>query len=485
MIFKSQSVLALGIILLIAITLITPYYGSTDIGDYSDVAKYFAGDYAAKIRSSHSYLLGYLHVPFLAWMKSFFIFKITSLLFLAFLVYSVYVLSGRDKRALWLIVFSPVVWYMAPWINPIQLASIFLLWAYAFIVRYREEHAIRWLVYSGLLVGLGWAVWDTILYFGVILGLVFLYDRKISHGTFFIVAIILGLLPRLLLDQYLFGFPFYTTIKTFISGFVNLSGGIYSQAYGQTPHTLRTLLPFLLAIPVLFWRLYHPRFFSQEKRSMIFLSISLLLLLTNPQIRYLLALTPVMILIANKYTTPQLFKIHLWFSALILVLFVMPYALQIFFTMNHQIYGAEFSGVAQEGLSLTPGHLDRTLEDDLSLLAQEYPDKTFVVGNGPDDYQVLAHYYWGIHVKEFVSIQDYQLVLRNESVLYTKRFEPEPRIAERRQFWIEGGLKKNEHDNTDYKSIEYGLSLNEPLKLESFSVVKKYNLLYLSKKVKA
>ncbi len=77
------------VVIFIALTLLTSYYGSTDIGDYSDTAKYFSGDYSAKIRSSHSYLWGYLHAPFVGLFSSFIAFKITSLIFLILTALSV------------------------------------------------------------------------------------------------------------------------------------------------------------------------------------------------------------------------------------------------------------------------------------------------------------------------------------------------------------------------------------------------------------
>ncbi len=477
--------LIVGIIcVLIILTLTTSYYGFGDIGDYADTAKFFAGDYSAKIRSSHSYLLGFVHAPFVALLGSFIAFKISSIIILLLLIYSVYYISARNKKTLWMMLLSPIVWFMAPWINPIQIASLFLLWAWYFIREYHQTNRMRSLVYSGILIGLGWAFWDTILYFGVILGICFLYDKKIWHGALYSIAIFVGLLPRMVLDQYLFGFAFFTSLKTFLSGFANLSGGIYQRAYGHTPFSLTTVLPFLLALPLTFWSLYTFRNFRNHQRTMIFLSLSLLLLLTNPQIRYALALVPIMlVLLTPLFDKKLLWRIQSIGSILLVLLVIFSYSLQISSTLNNHVYGNDVTNLFTEGIHLSPGHLSSQLEENLNAIAQEFPSQTFVIGNEPDTYQILAHFYWGKNVKEFVSIQDYDLFLRNETILYQKRFQPQPRIPERRQFYIEGGLKKNENDPTDYPAIEYGIGFGEPLKLEGFSVVKKYNLLYLSKKV--
>ncbi len=469
--------------LLIILTLATPYYGSTDIGDYADTAKFFAGDYNAKIRSSHSYLLGFIHAPFVALFQSFIIFKISSLIFLFILIYSTYYMSERNIRVLWMILLSPVVWYMAPWINPIQLASIFLLWAWHFMNLYHTKEKIEYLIYSAILIGLGWAFWDTILYFGIILGICFLYDKKIWHGGVYLIFILIGLLPRLILDQYLFNFAFFTSIKTFLSGFANIFGGIYEKVSGHSPRTLGTILPFILAIPLLFWKMYSIQNIKEQKRSIIFITLSLILLLTNPQIRYILALAPIIILIASRNLTQKEFKINFLFSSLIILAFIFPYILQINGTVNNQLYGAEFTGILNSGVNFVPGQMSGILKEDIYAIAEDFPDSSFIVGNNPDDYQVLAHFYSGNKIKEFVSIQDYDLFIKNETILYKKRFEPIPNILERRQFWIEGGLKKNDNDSTNYRAIEYGIGLNEPIRLEGFRVIEKYDLIYLSKKV--
>lgn len=470
--------------ILIVLTLSTGYYGSSDVGDYADVAKFFSGDYQAKIRSSHSYLLGFVHAPFVSLTGSFISFKITSLIFLFLLVYSLFLISGKNKKALWLLLVSPVVWYMAPWINPMQIASLLLLWAYYFIEKYDSQNKTKDLMYSALLIGLGWAFWDTILYFGVLLAISFLYNKKVSHLFYYALFILIGLVPRLILDQILFNFAFYTSIKTFISGYVNLAGGIYGSSFGHTPKTFFTLLPWLLAIPFMFWPLFKKEFFRENKKAMIFLTLSLLLLINNPQIRYLFAIVPIMLLLINKNLNEKAIKIQFISSIVIASIFILPYIIQIEYNINGQIYGSEIGGIIEtkrfEVSSVIPKNL---IKDDLQNIGKEFPNEIFVVGNKPDDYQILADLYWDKEIKEFISIQDYNLWKKNETIIFIKKFQPELKIPERRQIWFEGGIKKNEKDPTDYEKIIYAITIGEPSNIEGFSIVKKYNLLYLSKKI--
>ena len=471
------------IAMLILITILTSYYGSIDIGDYADVAKFFAGKYSADIRGSHSYLYGYLHSPLVYIFGSFFIFKITSLIFLILIIYSVYSITGKSKRSSWLILLSPAVWYIAPWINPIQLASLFLLWGWYFIVRYNKYLKIKSLLYSGIFLGLGLAVWDTILFIIIFLIIPFLFDKKVSHLFYFFIFILIGLVPRLILDQLLFNFPFYTIIKSSLGTIANIFGGIYGSS-GHTPKNIINLISVFLAIPLCFWSLFRVSYFVQHKRSILFLSLSLILILTNPQIRYVLSLVPIMIVLLSNHINKKQFKVQIIFSLIISLVFIMPYIIQINNGIGSSVKGIEFTSFLDNisNFSLSKESPSELIKQDIEEIVLKFPNETFIVGNSPDDYALLARIYWGNKVNEFVSIQDYELWVNNESVLFEKRFEPISNINDRRTFWISGGIGKNENDSTDYENIEYGIGINEPINIKGFIAIKKYNILHLSKK---
>ena len=124
------------------------------------------------------------------------------------------------------------------------------------------------------------------------------------------------------------------------------------------------------------------------------------------------------------------------------------------------------------------------ISNDLDKIIREYPEEIFLVGPGSDDYQFLADLYWGNKVKEFVSIQDYELVIKNESILYKKTFMPVPNIRDRRQIWISGGISKNENDDTDYSSIKYLINFGDKLDTSNFEKINTYQRLTLWKKIR-
>ncbi len=483
-ILYSKKAMFIIIAILFIVTLFTNYYGSTDIGDYADSAKYFAGDYSAKIRNSHSYLFGFIHAPLLKIYPNFIWFKITSLIFIFGIIYSVYYMSNKNKKALWLILLSPAVWYMAPWINPIQLASLCLLWAWYFIYKYDKTDKLRYLIYSGILVGFGWAVWNTILFFGIFLTLAFLFNRKFSHMLYFWIFVFIGLLPNLILDHFIFNFAFYTVIKTTLSNILaTFLGGIYENSKYSLSNKIIPLILIIITIPFSFWRLYGKNYLKENYKSIIFITLSILLILINPQIRYIVAVIPIIVVLVSKEMNYGQFKKQLVISAVILLIFVFPYLIQISYGINGEVEGTDIRGVIQEGINLNKPFVRTTIIEDMNNISHIYPSKTFIIGNAADDYATLARHYWGENVVEFVSIQDYELWKNNQSILFEKELRVKPNIADRRVSWISGGIGINEINSVNYSDIDYAIGINEPVKLEGFSVIYKTNKLYVSRRV--
>ena len=483
--FADKKLIFIIILFLIFLTLLTNFSWSSDKEDYSDIGKFFAGKYSAKTRSSHSYVLGFIHAPLIKLTNSFIGFKITSLIFLLLIVYSVYLINGKCLKSLWLMLLSPIVWYMAPFTNPIQLASLIFLWAYYFLEKYDCGLKIRYLLLSGVLIGFGISIWDAVIFFSIFLLIVFFYDKKFSHVILFILFIILGLSPRLLLDQYLFGFPFYTLLKKIAGTITTLKGGIYLDSIGYTPKNFVNIILVFISIPLMYWKLYKPKNFIKQWKSIIFLSLCLLLIFMTPQMRYTLLIVPIMILLIGKGINEGQFKKQIIFSLVIIILFIFPYVVQINESGGNLVGGVEINYLLGNSFDFGfDGALsEEIIKNDLKEITKNYPNEIFVVGNDVDKYQILASLYWGTEVKEFVSIQDYNLFLENNDLLYEKKITFTPRISNRREIWIAGGMNKNSLDNTEYETINYGIGFGGPIEIEDFVVIKKYDNLYLSKKI--
>ena len=191
-------------------------------------------------------------------------------------------------------------------------------------------------------------------------------------------------------------------------------------------------------------------------------------------------LWPILILYLARSINEKQFKIQFLIFVIISILVVIPYIVQIKYTTN----AADFDSAAANlgNWKINSENRAALIAEDLEKITSEYPDEIFLVGNDGEEYAGLAHIYWGDDVKEFVSMQDYNLYLKNDSTLFEKKITFAPRIQDRRQIWIGGGLEKNENDATNYTEIKYGIGVGEPLKAEGFELVKSYKILYLSEK---
>lgn len=470
-------------LVLVIITLLTKYYGSTDLGDYSDTARYFAGNYNADIRSSHSYLYGFIHAPFIGLFDNYVVFKFSSLLFLSILIWSVYIISKKDSRALLLMLVSPVVWYMAPWINPIQLASIFLLWAYYFIDKYEHSESLKFLFYAGAFIGLGIAFWDTIVFFGAFLVIAYMYNRKLNHLFLLAISILVGLSPRLLLDYWIFGFPFFSLMKSFFGTLTNalFLGRGTSYSTGLLKNSIYFIL-IALSIPSYFFYFISKReFLKANKKTIIFLILSLLLIFTNPQIRYTLALVPIIYILIFRNLNHSQWKKQVIISLAIAIIFISPYLIQTTRSINNSDYYDVTEALTNlPNIHLTLSESD-TIEKDLYEIGKDYPNETFVVIGKDDYYQKLAHIYWGKDIDKFVSVQDYDMWKNNETSIFEKKLIFKPKIADRRAIWVGGGILRNDKLN-DFENVNYAIGLQANESYEGFGEVRQYSLLKVMKR---
>ncbi len=477
----SLKIIILLAFLLFTILVSTNYKGGNDSTEYASVAKFFAGEYKADIRSSHSLIFGFIHSPLLRLFDSLAVMKITSYVFLILIALSLYYITSRDRRVLLLFLLSPIVWYMGPWINPIQLSALLFLWGFYFFTRFEEKERKIYLVYSGALIGLSAIIWNTMLFIAAIFFICFFYKHSVKNSIIFVAGFLIGMMPLFLFDFYYYHFPFYSFTK-FLFGVAasSLYGGVYNN--GEiVQNSLVYYVSFLLMLPVFAYLWFSRRAMKESGREIAFITLSLLFFLTNPQIRYIISIWPIIILILNRNLNRKQFAIQASVFAIISLIVIVPYAIQIKYSTN----SSEFSSLLSNAANLKISSFDSNefLEADLLSLEKEYPNQSFIVGNRVDDYALFALAYSGENVQEFVSVQDYELYLSNRTELFQKKLNFVPyRIQDRRQIWIAGGMDRSLGDETDYSALKYAISEGEPIKLANFTFVKNYGSVYLSKK---
>ncbi len=476
----NKQILAITFGLLFLITVSTQFYGHADIGDYIGVSKFFAGEYDAKIRSSHSYFYGFMLSPFEKITDSFLGIKLISLMWLILLILSIYYISNKDRKTLLLTVTAPIFWYMAPVIGPIQIASLFFLWGYYFLKRYDLKAKITNLFYAGIFFGIAWVFWDTVLHLGVLLTFCFFWKKKFSHLIYFLFFILIGLIPRLILDQVLFNFPFFTIMKSFSGGIVNsLWAG--SLGSGHASKSFVNIFSVLIVLPFFSHLLLKSQNFKNDKKTILFLILSFLLILSNPQIRYLLILSPIILLKLGKIINKKQLKKYIIFSIFVSILVSTPYLIQIKYSTNSPEFNSLLDNLLN--IEISEKNPEKIIIQDLKNIAEDFPNQRFLVGNHPDESAFLARLYWGDGIQEFISRQDYDLYFNNQSVLFEKEFRPISNIKNRREIWIKGGISRKITEFDNYENISLAIRINAPIDLQGFKLLKKYDLLYVSKKL--
>lgn len=335
------------LVILISLTLLTQYYGSVDIRDYIEPGKYFAGYLSSDVRNTHSYLYGFIHFPFIKLTGDLIFYKFTSLLFLLLISLSLFYMT-KKQESLFVFILAPIVWYISPWINPLQLVGLLLLWGFYYIEKYNKNNNLMYLIYSGIFIGLAWSFWGTVLYLFIMIAVVFLFNKKLSHTIIFLLTVLIGLIPLFVLDYSLFNFPFYTLLKNFFAGILNMTvGGIYNYTAVRSSGLIN-IFSTLLMIPIYFWVLYKKNW---KTKPIIFLSLVILLFLTNPQPRYIITITPIIILLMIRNLNPEQIKRQLLFSFPIILLVIIPYIIQIKYSVDMQIDGIDFVYLVEKWLS--------------------------------------------------------------------------------------------------------------------------------------
>lgn len=329
-------------------------------------------------------------------------------------------------------------------------------------------------------MGLSIIFWNTALFVLFFFIILFFYNKNVSILIIFLFSMLIGFMPLFILDTVLYGFPLYTLTK-FLFGII--SSSFFGNIYGTGKITLRSLtgyISFLIMLPFFGYTLFLKKFFKENKKTVIFITLPFIFFLVNPQIRYILFLWPILILFLSKSLNEEQFKKQLIIFLIISLIIINPYLIQIKYSTNAQELNSAINNLGK--LEISEINEEEIILSDLEKIIKEYPNETFIVGNHADNYAELAQIYWGKNVKEFVSIQDYNIYLNNDPTIFEKKIKFVPEIQDRRQIWLAGGMDKNENDKTNYQNITLAIGIGEPINIENFELIKEYSSLYLSKK---
>ena len=418
----------------------------SDVPQYLAVGKEFAEISHAKVRNTPGWLYGWfigkvLDVfPYLNAVKVLnLIWYLLALLLLFFMV--------KKSEVLLLYLISPLVWYLAPWINPLPLISLLLLIAYYL---FYKDNLIS-LILGGLVLGLATAIWWPAFYFSVFFFVSFLYDRKFWNVILILISFLITFSIRVIFDWYYFSMPFFSILRGFGS---NLSFLVGEAPGGLPEHNIVKYFLVIVIISPLLYRLAFVNWFK-EKKTAIFLILCLILFLSNFQLRFFFTVMPIIILlIANKITRKELI------GGIIVSVIVVS-----FLTSNYFV------------------SQDKLIKDDLKNLEKDLPNERFIIGyegGSEEEASYLDTLYWGDKIKEFIRYSEYRLWLKKENLFREYKFESKSKINDLRK--LELDLKYLVNGDNDFKDVKYWILIKGGKVDGDFELFKEYGVLKVFKK---
>jgi len=435
-------------LILIVFTFLSEKVLFSDVPQYLAVGKEFAGVSHAKVRNTPGWLYGWFIGQVLKVMPSLNAVKVLNLVWFSLTLLLLFLMSKRIE-VLFLYLTSPLIWYLAPWINPLSLISFLFLIAYYFFNKYKLVN----LIFGGLILGLATAIWWPAFYFSIFFFLSFLYDRKFLDVIFVIISFLATFFIRILFDWYYFSMLFFSTLRGLGS---NLSFLIGEAPDGLPEHSILKYLIILVIISPLLYRLIFVNWVEKRKTG-IFLVLCLILFLFNFQFRFFIAIMPIIILLISKNVSKKELILGLVASVVIVALLTTNY-----FLNNNSI-----------------------IVEDLKQIENDLPSEKFIVGydgGSEEEASYLDTLYWGEKIKEFIRYSEYKLGLKGEDLFREYKFESKSKINNLRE--LELSLKYLRTDLRVYSNVNYWILIGDKGNVDSdFELFKVYKALKVFKRV--
>ncbi len=352
--------------------------GFTDSAEYIDVAKAIAGMINTNVFVMHSIVYSLFLGIFLKIFPYLLTLKLLNAVWLILDAIFIYFIA-KDKKALYIWIFSPIAYYMSTWISPMLPISFLFLLAYYCIKRYEADNELIYLAVSALSIGLIAALRGQMIAIAALFFIIFFYNKQLKTGVYYLLLALPTFAIRLLVDYYYFGNPFYTLLT--FSGSLVLGGTegdsfILSEWY---------FFPFIIA-PLTF--LLYKLDFRQYKREIIFLALFLLTTIPLGQLRFFMPVAPFVVLLLSSVMTRKQLIINILISIVIISVIVYPY-----FITNTREY--------------------RTTQDLNAIHKEINPSLAVVTNGGAYSFPALATDYWSEKSTRYIWSRDLQLFLAN------------------------------------------------------------------------
>jgi len=401
-----------------------------DTAEYITVAKYLGGTNNFDIFTSHSIIYPFIISLFLKIWPNFIIIRLVNVLWL-FLIGVI--LLYLNKKSFIIFAFSPLTWIISIQTTPILPASFLFLLSFVF---YKKNK----LILSGIFLGLSFATYTPLVLVALFFILIYFWDRKFKDFVIYLIAFLIGFLPRMIIDYYYFKMPFYTLLRFFGTNFIIALGLHPTTKNFEMISNLEVLLIFITISPLLF-RLYKLNF-KKYKREVLFLMILFfIILLRAALLKYFLIISPIIILFLVKVFDKKDIKWHCILSVIIICVL----------TWNYFLFNE-----------------DRLIKEDLQNIIKDY-DTNYIV-TGPFEAPTLAQFIWE-DKPYFIWWDVYNAELNNQTKLRGYNFEFQSKIPLKDKLEISADF--NIQKNKDYDSFIMVTKKND----QEFSELKYYKLI--------
>jgi hypothetical protein len=437
---KDFILLLIFAVLLILFAVLSTRTQFHDVNEYITISKHLAGINNINVFTGHSSLYPAISSIFLKIHPSVIMLKIINTLWI-FLIGLVLLLWLKNRKAFILFAFSPLTWYMSIQTTPVLPASFFLLLAFIFFKKQKIKYNY---FYSGIFLGLSFGVYTPMIIVSFLFILIYFWDKNFLKFFTYLIAFLIGLSPRLLLDLYLYGMPFYTILRYFGANFI-ISLGLNSNVTNyEIFYQPIGLLIFIFISPFLF-RIYKINW-KEHKREILFLGIiGIIFLVRAALLKYFLILSPIIIIYLSHLLSKKEIKWHCIFSIILIC----------FFTFNYFSFNQE-----------------NKIQEDLEQIIADYPAE-YIIAYPSNQAQFFASLLWENNPR-IVWFNDFNASLNDEEYIRGYNLEFDSKIPLKEKLIISASF--NRFEEKDYSNYVL-ISTKEDLIDTKFSSTKCYESL--------
>ncbi|MEA3329283.1 MAG: hypothetical protein U9Q06_00885 [Nanoarchaeota archaeon] len=431
-------ILIFGLFLILFATL-SSKVGFHDSYEYITMAKNLAGIKNLNVFSTHSMFYPAVISLFLKIWPTLTMIKLVNTFWL-FAIGLVFLFWLKNKQAFLIFAFSPLTWFMSIQTTPVLPASFFLLLAYIFL----KKDCIKYnKLYSGFFLGVCSAVYTPMILVSVIFILVYFWSAKISEVVTYLLVLSLGILPRFVLDFYLFGNPFYSFIR-YTGTNILISMGINPtiSSLGILNH-FDFLLIFLVISPFLY-KLIKLNFKLYRQDILFLVFAGGIILIRTANMKYFMLFSPIIILLLSNILTKKEIKLHCLISIILIIILTFS-----------------FFGITK----------DKLIQEDIDKIAQEFMEREII--GGPFEGNKLATFLWEDEPK-IIWFMDFEAGVKNKSSLKKYSFEINKNKNTREILEISVDFKRL--NNLNYENYII-VSENKEEMLKRFELIKCYETL--------